>query len=197
MAPYKTQFGDTINKKSKVSNGRFILDWCRQKSLLCVSSGLFSIQTFFCQNQQKIFHKPPLIRSPSYKPPTLQVIGTCKRKSIHPILYAALAPRDLRPIQIMTFSVQLNEKKKTSFDPVPDPDLEIRGRGGGHPDPQKKEGGGLQNDFFRPFGPQFGLKIRGLRGLPSMRHCDQHCYSLFRIRAFSIPFLSSPRAYKL
>lgn len=71
---------------------------------------------FFYSNiflsKQKIFQKPPLIRSPSYKPPTLQVIGTCKRKSIHPILYAALAPRDLRPIQIMTFSVQLNEKKK-------------------------------------------------------------------------------------
>ena len=56
-------------------------------------------------------------------------------------LYAPLAPRDLRPIQIMTFSVQLNEKKnsewKTYFDLVPDPDLEIRGRGGGggHPDP--------------------------------------------------------------
>ena len=30
---------------------------------------------------------------------------------------------------------------------VADPDLQIRG-------------GGLQKDFFRPFGPQFGLKIR-------------------------------------
>ena len=158
------------------------------KSLYYASRvGFFLFKHFFCQNQQKIFQKPPLIRSPTNKPPTLQVIGTCKRKSIHPILYAAFAPRNLRPIQIMTFSVQLNEKKKkTYFDPVPDPDLEIRGRGGG-----------LRNDFFRPFGPQFGLKIRGLRGLPSIRHCDQHCYRLFRIRAFSIPFLSSPRAYKL
>ena len=28
----------------------------------------------------------------------------------------------------------------------------------------RKKGGGLQNDFFRPFGSQFGLKIRGLGG---------------------------------
>ena len=63
----------------------------------------------------------------------------------------------------------------------------------------RKKGGGLQNDFFRPFGSQFGLKIRGLGGggLSWIRHCDQHCYRLFRIRAFSIPFLSGPWAYKL
>ena len=163
MAPYKTQFGDTINKKSKVSNGRFILDWCRQKSLLCVSSGLFSIQTFFCQNQQKIFHKPPLIRSPSYKPPTLQVIGTCKRKSIHPILYAALAPRDLRPIQIMTFSVQLNEKKNTSFDPVPDPDLEIRGRQSSRP-LEKRGGGRSPKRFFSALRASVWSKNQGTAG---------------------------------
>ena len=34
---------------------------------------------------------------------------------------------------------------------MPDPDLDIRGGGGT----------GLKNNFFRPFGPQFGLKIRG------------------------------------
>ena len=42
---------------------------------------------------------------------------------------------------------------------VPDPDLEIRGGGGGggagHPDPLIKK-----KNFFRPFGPQFDLKIR-------------------------------------
>ena len=40
------------------------------------------------------------------------------------------------------------------------------GEGGGHPDPEIRWGG-----FFRPFGPQFGLRIRGwgdgpLRALP-------------------------------
>ena len=32
-----------------------------------------------------------------------------------------------------------------------------------HPDPviSGGEGGGLQKNFFGPFGPQFGLKIRG------------------------------------
>ena len=39
---------------------------------------------------------------------------------------------------------------------VPDPDLEIRGVGG-H---------GLPRNFFRPFGPQFGLKIRGVGPIP-------------------------------
>ena len=53
---------------------------------------------------------------------------------------------------------------KNCFSTVPDPDLEIGGEGGGHPDPLKKGGGGgggLQKIFYRPFGPQFGLKIRG------------------------------------
>ena len=51
---------------------------------------------------------------------------------------------------------------------VPDPDLEIRvcvcvGGGGGATRPLYKggAGGGLQKIFFRPFGLQFGLKIRG------------------------------------
>ena len=34
---------------------------------------------------------------------------------------------------------------------MPDPDLEIRGRGAGV---------ASKKSFFRPFGPQFGLKIR-------------------------------------
>ena len=37
--------------------------------------------------------------------------------------------------------------------------------GPGHPDP-KIRGGGLQKDFFRFIGPQFGLKIRGARAPP-------------------------------
>ena len=50
-----------------------------------------------------------------------------------------------------------------------DPELWIRGRGRGrgsrggssHPDPGIKGGDGLKTNFFRPFGPQLGLKIRG------------------------------------
>ena len=36
----------------------------------------------------------------------------------------------------------------------------------GHPDPEKKSGGGggSRKKFFQPFGPQFGLKIRGWGG---------------------------------
>ena len=34
---------------------------------------------------------------------------------------------------------------------MPDPDLEVRGGGGG---------GSLRKNFFQPFRPQFGLKIR-------------------------------------
>ena len=36
----------------------------------------------------------------------------------------------------------------------------------GHPDPEKKNGrgGGSQKKCFQPFGPQFGLKIRGWGG---------------------------------
>ena len=48
---------------------------------------------------------------------------------------------------------------------VPDPDLEISlgiRRGGSHPDPQVRGGGGgLQKNFIRPFRPQFGLKYGG------------------------------------
>ena len=40
-----------------------------------------------------------------------------------------------------------------------DPDLQVR-EGGGHPDPEITEEPGLNRTFFRPFGPQFGLKVR-------------------------------------
>ena len=46
-----------------------------------------------------------------------------------------------------------------------------KGNGGGHPDPKISEagggggGGGVQK-FFRPFRPQFGLKLRGRAGAP-------------------------------
>ena len=49
---------------------------------------------------------------------------------------------------------------------VADPDMldiQIRGGGGGggHPDPGLRGMPSLEKIFFRPFGPQFGLKIRG------------------------------------
>ena len=56
---------------------------------------------------------------------------------------------------------------------VPDPHLEIRGWGGGdgrggHPNHEITRGAGIQKKrFFRPFGPQFGLKIRG-NGTPPL-----------------------------
>ena len=36
------------------------------------------------------------------------------------------------------------------------------GGGAGHPDPEIE--GGLKKNFFQPFGPQFGLKIREVLG---------------------------------
>jgi len=50
---------------------------------------------------------------------------------------------------IIALALLVNLKRWTTFMyAVADPDLEIRG------------GGGLQKNFFRPFGPQFGLKIK-------------------------------------
>ena len=44
---------------------------------------------------------------------------------------------------------------------VADPDLQIRGEPG-HPDPEITGGGKRsQKKLFQPFGPQFGLTIRG------------------------------------
>ena len=47
---------------------------------------------------------------------------------------------------------------------MPDPDLEIRGGGGGGGEGviQTLRKGGSPKLFFRSFGPQFGLKIRGV-----------------------------------
>ena len=42
-----------------------------------------------------------------------------------------------------------------------DPDLQIKGWGGGAViQTLSRGGGGLKNFFFRPFGPQVGLRIR-------------------------------------
>ena len=45
-----------------------------------------------------------------------------------------------------------------------DPDREIRGWGGGGGLVGVGRGSGLQKNLFRPFGPQFGLEIRGTPG---------------------------------
>ena len=53
---------------------------------------------------------------------------------------------------------------------VPDPDLAITGgggAGGGPLDPEISGGGWSPKNFFRPFGSQFGLKIRAGAG-PSL-----------------------------
>ena len=48
--------------------------------------------------------------------------------------------------------------------------------GGGYPDPEIRWGPGVQKVFFRPFGPQFSLKISGGPGpprpLPWIRLCQ-------------------------
>ena len=49
---------------------------------------------------------------------------------------------------------------------VADPDLQIRGRGRGHPDPETRGIPILVPVPVPVFGPQFGLKIRGLGPSP-------------------------------
>ena len=50
--------------------------------------------------------------------------------------------------------------------PVTDPDFQIRGGGGGHPDPDIRGGVASKKHVFPPFGPYFDLKIRGGPGIP-------------------------------
>ena len=50
-----------------------------------------------------------------------------------------------------------------TYTTVADPDLSITR--GGHPDPEIRRAGAVSKFFFRPFGPQFGLrKGRGGEG---------------------------------
>ena len=52
-----------------------------------------------------------------------------------------------------------------------------KGGGGGHLDPKIRGGAGFKKHFFRPFGPQFGSKIRGgggpgpSPGSPTEKYC--------------------------
>ena len=53
-------------------------------------------------------------------------------------------------------------KFRNRLNSVPDPHLKIRGVGARSSRPLGKGGGGaLSKTFFRPFGPQFGLKTKG------------------------------------
>ena len=61
----------------------------------------------------------------------------------------------LPPLPSIFFSLS------SPLSPVADPDLRYGGGGGGHPDPEITGAPGLKNFFFRPFVPQFGLKLRG------------------------------------
>ena len=74
-------------------------------------------------------------------------------------------------------------RKKTA---ITDPDLQIRwGAGGGERSsrPWDKGGGVVAKNFFPPFGPKFGLKIRGEPGslgpLPCIRHLTATCPNNF------------------
>ena len=49
---------------------------------------------------------------------------------------------------------------------VTDPDLQMRGRGGGRSSRPGDKGGAVSKNFFLPFGPHFGRKIRGPPGPP-------------------------------
>ena len=53
------------------------------------------------------------------------------------------------------------------------------GGGGRDPDPEIRGGGvgGLHKQFFRPFGPQFGLKLRGGGALPWIPYCRTEALS--------------------
>ena len=52
-----------------------------------------------------------------------------------------------------------------------DPDLQIR-EGVCHPDSEIREEPGLNKKFFRTFGPQFGLKVKGEGRTPGASSLD-------------------------
>ena len=60
-----------------------------------------------------------------------------------------------------TLCIQITYEILKANKPVADPDLQIRGGGGGHPDPEIRGGLASKKHVFRPFGPHFDLIIRG------------------------------------
>ena len=61
------------------------------------------------------------------------------------------------------------DKNDSQNEPKPEKKMGIDKGGLGHSDPEMR-GGSLQKIFFRPFGSQFGLQIRGGGHLPCIRH---------------------------
>ena len=77
---------------------------------------------------------------------------------------------------------------------MPDSDLEMGGGGGGG-GRERRWGAGLQKKYFWPFGPQFGLKIRGGHLGHSAGSADPGSYLVYVTRStfgnFSSPITSS------
>ena len=70
---------------------------------------------------------------------------------------------------------------------MPDPNLEIRGEGGG---------AGLPKNFFRAFGPQFGLKVRGGGVLvPRLLPWIRHWYSVLSLSHSRLLATTDGRSY--
>ena len=57
-------------------------------------------------------------------------------------------------------TLRTHRVNRVLLDSVPDPDLEMGGGGGSHPDPELR-GAQSPQKWFWPFGPQFGLNISG------------------------------------
>ena len=74
-----------------------------------------------------------------------------------------------------------------------DPDFQIRGGGGGNPDPEITGGPGLQKIFFRPFGPHFGLKIRRGGGADPLGPSPGSAIGKYLFKALLILFFSFAR----
>ena len=69
-------------------------------------------------------------------------------------------------IDFKKYDINVNQILRANY-AVPDPDLEMRGGGGGPVIQTLRKGGpGLEKKFFRHFGPHFGGKIRGDPGPP-------------------------------
>ena len=88
--------------------------------------------------------------------------------------------KPLDQFQWFLFFVSL-QHGTTLYPSVPDLDLEIRGTQSSIP-LDKGGGGGLQIKFFRPFRPQFGLKIRGDCTLSWICQCPYRIFFTLQLK---------------